>query len=174
MVDAKLLAAFSDLAFVLRRNEIFPVAPTLWAPETPLAHIAPGDEDRPCRFATEQLNTVGGRCTAKDWNPASAIKHHTRACRGIRLDRNFLQIAAADYDGQIPPWMIMQRTVIVAATELMEIDVEPAIARDDPPPSQIRIRSIADDEVRRALNQCICPIRERRSLTLSASMRLSC
>jgi hypothetical protein len=48
-----------------------------------------------------------------------------------------LEILAAQEDADVAPGMIVLRAIVIAAKELMEIDVEPPIARDKPPAPEI-------------------------------------
>jgi hypothetical protein len=46
--------------------------------------------------------------------------------------------------------MAMKRPVVVRALEKVEVDVEEAVAGDDPPAPQVRVFFTADDEIRLA------------------------
>ncbi|AQS88236.1 hypothetical protein A0U93_10130 [Neoasaia chiangmaiensis] len=47
--------------------------------------------------------------------------------------------------------MIMQSPVIIGPAEVMQIDVEPSVARDQPPSPKIRpVLVVSDDEIRSA------------------------
>jgi len=61
-----------------------------------------------------------------------------------------LGIPALDQDTAVPPRVVVQSAVVVAAVELMQVDVEQPIAREDPPPEHVGVGCSADDEIRRS------------------------
>jgi hypothetical protein len=43
--------------------------------------------------------------------------------------------------------MIVERAVVIIAEDVVEVDVKEAIARDDPPPPEIRVVRTSDNKV---------------------------
>ena len=60
-----------------------------------------------------------------------------------------LDVSASQQDRHIErPWMVMQGAVVVAAPELVQVDIEHAVSRDDPPSLKVRMILSADGDVR--------------------------
>src|SRR5690606_20521608 len=58
-----------------------------------------------------------------------------------------LDVSTLQQEREIPPRMIVQRAILIRMPEVMQIDVEDGIARDDEPAPHIRIRRIADQHI---------------------------
>lgn len=65
----------------------------------------------------------------------------------IGIHRKMFPVAAAQDNAEIPPRVIVQRPVIVASAEIVQVDVEPAVHWDDVPAQQVGILCGADYEV---------------------------
>jgi hypothetical protein len=51
----------------------------------------------------------------------------------LNTTRQVLNVLASNQNRQVDPWVIMQRPVIVASQESVQVNIEPAIARNDVP-----------------------------------------
>src|SRR5579862_9016416 len=60
-----------------------------------------------------------------------------------------LGVLATQDERQAHPRMIVERAVVVAAQEVMQVDVEPAVAWNDEPALEIRSLGAPDHKVRR-------------------------
>ncbi|WP_438278107.1 hypothetical protein [Nitrobacter sp.] len=59
-----------------------------------------------------------------------------------------LRVLAIEQNRHVPPGMIVQRAIVVTSKKLVKVDVEQAIARNDPPASQIIVAGFANYKVR--------------------------
>src|SRR3546814_17933149 len=76
-----------------------------------------------------------------------------RAAAGL-IARHDFQIATAQDDADVEPRVIMQRAIVIAARDVMQVSIEQRIARDQPPAAQVRRALLGvgpDGEVRSAL-----------------------
>lgn len=62
------------------------------------------------------------------------------------IDRLF-GVGASKQDAEIPPRMIVERPVVIGALEVVQVDVEPLVARDEIPASQIGVFPAADVQI---------------------------
>lgn len=138
------LADFIATGFAYRNtDEIPPVPPALRAVETPLPHLRPGDEQRPGRAGdihSVKFHPVRLFRTAENDAPGVAEFYQSAG--------QVFAVSTPQDDRAAPPRMIMQGAVIIGAQELVQVNVEEAVAGDDPPAEQIRIFGQADDEIR--------------------------
>ena len=114
------------------------------AMESPTAVPRSGQEQCPTGSGV-QLQAVGESSAPAE--PALAGSDHLSTMDSTGRD-GVLGVAPTQYHGTICPRMIMERSIIVAAKELVDVDVEYRIARYQVPPQQVRIVIAPDDEIR--------------------------
>lgn len=61
-----------------------------------------------------------------------------------------LDVTAAQKDASVRPRMVMQRAIVVAAQEKVQVDIEETIARDYEPPKHVRLIVSANNDIRGA------------------------
>src|SRR5690349_22387754 len=116
------------------------------AVKSPMAIARAGNEERPA-LAVRQLDAVREAAEQTQFPlPRVALGAHVDAASVDRV----LGVCPAQQDRQVRPWVVMKRSVVVAAHEAVQIDVEESIARDNPPAEQVGVEYAADDDVGRA------------------------
>src|SRR5690606_2591989 len=145
------------LSLVAGRGEPLPRNPTLFgAVEAPAPDARAGDEQGPARLARPSLKCVCRvRRVRQQFNPVRAPRPADLDARGLAdlatvdaAGRDGVLDVAADQQDRAPgPRVIVQRAVVVVPQELVQVDIEDRIARDDPPAQQVRAFRTADDEV---------------------------
>ena len=132
-------------------HEILPVHESLRTVKAPFPHLRAGDEQGERRqlpgmgavldrvqILTNQLDPMPRRRPAEQ--DLAGVSHTETVCQ-------MLVIGALEQDADVAPRMAMQGPVIVRAQEAVQIDVEPAVPRDDPLAQQVRVFLAADDEI---------------------------
>src|SRR5690606_10952483 len=61
--------------------------------------------------------------------------------RIVRQRRQHFGVLTAQQNGDVQPGMVMQRAVVVAAAKMMQVDIEPAVAWDQPPAARYGLSS---------------------------------
>lgn len=92
---------------------------------------------------------------------ASSLTHECAAWR-------MLDVLRQEHDADVEPRMIMERPVVIAFSELMQVDIEPLVLRNDIPAEQIAWTdidahgTIARISFEQASHEAHCPIPARR------------
>lgn len=137
------IATGSDFAWSSSLDEVLPVLPAARAMETPLANTAPRDEQSPCGTAGGEFNAMSSGSPAKHDGTTPPVTRDV----GVLPLVHELEIEPLQNDTDIPPRMIVKGAVIVGVSEVVQIDVEPLVPRDDPPAFEVGIVRRSNDEV---------------------------
>jgi hypothetical protein len=118
--------------------------PTPGAVKAPLAHARPGDEERPAGTKA-RLYFEPVRSARKAEFPLTFIAK-LDAIDPTGCDR-VLEIATLQDDREVDPWMIMKRSIVIAAQNVVQVDVEEAVAGDHPPALHVRQSMAPNDDI---------------------------
>ncbi len=118
--------------------------PALGAMKAPFANVGAGYEQRPCPDGAMNNKAMTTGCTTE--NHAARSKDTPPAI-------GHFHIFPGQYDRHVVPRVIVKRALVVASLNVVQIHIEPTVARDQKPPPEIGISRIADHEVRRALEE---------------------
>lgn len=156
MGNGSVIAATPDRCAIIGRiGELAPMTPALRAEKAPRADVRTGQEQGPDRLLFDgggpirnerqqcdamcRFGQTEGEAPGRPGAPRLAHDH-------LSIDP-MLQIATGEQDREIDPGMIMQRAIVVRAKEVMQIDVEETVARDDPPTFQVWRLQAADHDI---------------------------
>ncbi|WP_164712365.1 hypothetical protein [Methylobacterium currus] len=92
-----------------------------------------------------QFNPVGVAGAAELEPTSLPLGPHMHAASGDRL----FSVPPVEQQRDIPPGVIVQCPIVVRSQEVVQVDVEEAVARDHPPAPDIRIGFASDHHVGR-------------------------
>ena len=137
MCATALVAPAPNLARI-RADKVLPAPPALRTMKAPFPNPRPGKEKRPTRAAVE-FDSVR-RLWPADGDLTSAAARYTAG--------RMLDVLTPQDHRQVPIRVIVQRPILVGMQEMVQVDVQPSVSRNDPPPTQIWVVGRPDDEIR--------------------------
>jgi hypothetical protein len=112
--------------------------------EAPIAQFRAVDEQRPARAIMQFYPMCRSRKTKF---PLPGLANNS-VMYATRRNCPFL-VSAFEKNGDIPGRMVVQSAIVVGMQELVQVDIEKIVARDDPPTTQVGIILVANHEIRR-------------------------
>jgi hypothetical protein len=153
--EEHLLAPPTNLSAVASVDEFSPEPPPIGAMKAPLAQLRPSNEERDSAPALRHLKPVGVGCVPSDYAARHTLKN---ALGGV------LNVAAIEQHRGVVPRVIVQSPVVVAVQDLVQVDVAPLVARDDPPTAEV---VVSNHEVGSALHDGVSPLAHGDGISVS-------